>query len=60
MNKLMTKEISESQFVTKVHWTVEAIHGILKRKNKFLDHIFDNKVLSKLKNLILYCILHSK
>jgi hypothetical protein len=38
--------------VTKVRWAVEAVHGIIKKKYKLLDHKLDNKSLPKVRS---YC-----
>lgn len=46
-NQLTTEESNESRFVTKIRWVVEAVHGILKQKNKLLDRKLDNKLLPK-------------
>ena len=45
--QLTTLEANESRFVTKIRWTVEAVHGVLKQKYLFLDHVIDNKLLPK-------------
>ena len=41
--QLTTRESNESRYVTKIHWAVEAVHGILKQKYRLLDHKLDNK-----------------
>lgn len=43
--QLSTKECNESRFVTKLRWIVEWVHGVIKQKNRLLDHTFDNKML---------------
>lgn len=46
-NQLSTKESNQS-IVTKIRWTVEAIHGIIKQKYRLLDKVIDNKLLPKI------------
>lgn len=46
--QLTTKEPNESRYVTKIRWTVEAVHGILKQKYRLLEHKLDNKMLPKI------------
>ena len=31
-NHLTTKEANQSRFVTKIRWSVESVHGIIKQK----------------------------
>ena len=33
--------------MTKIHWTLEAVHGVLKQKYCLLDHVINNKLLPK-------------
>ena len=44
-NQLITKEANQSHFVTKIYWSVESVHGIIKQKYRLLDHIIDKKLL---------------
>ena len=31
--------------MTKIRWSLESVHGIIKQKYRLLDHIIDNKLL---------------
>lgn len=46
--QLTTIEANDSRLVTKIRWSVEAIHGILKQKFQLLDKRLDNKTLPKI------------
>ena len=43
--QLSTEESNQSRFVTKIRWVVEAVHGVLKQKYRFLDHKIDKKLV---------------
>ena len=43
--QLTTKQSNESRVVTKVRWVVEAVHGIIKQKWKFLSSKIKNQSL---------------
>ena len=45
-NQLTTKEANQSRSVTKIRWSVESVHGIIKQKYRLLDHIINKKLLS--------------
>ena len=45
--KLTAVESSQSRFVTKIRWAVEAVHDIPKQKFLLLDHKIDNKLIPK-------------
>lgn len=45
--QLTCQEANESRFVTKIRWPVEAVHGMIKQKNKLLDNVINNKILPK-------------
>ena len=45
--QLTAAESNQSRFVTKIRCAVEAIHGILKEKYRFLDHKIDIKLIPK-------------
>ena len=47
-NMLATEEVNQSRFVTKIRWSVESIHGIIKQKYRSLDHIVYNKLLTNI------------
>ena len=44
-NHLKTKEANQSRFVTKIRWSVESVHGIIKQEYRLLDDIINNKLL---------------
>ena len=44
---LTAEESTQSRFVTKIRWSVESVHGILKQKYRLFDHEIDNKLLLK-------------
>ena len=46
--QLSTVELNKSRFVTKIRWTVEAVHGIMKQKYRFQDKVIDHKLLKKI------------
>ena len=50
--QLSCKEANFSRTVTKVRWVVEAVHGIIKKKWKYLSSIVGNKSLVKVRNYI--------
>lgn len=45
--QLTCQEANESRYVTKIRWPVEAVHGMIKQKNKLLDNVINNKILPK-------------
>ncbi|XP_066595448.1 uncharacterized protein [Prorops nasuta] len=60
-NQLTTAESNSSRFVTKIRWTVESTHGMLKQKYRLLDQKFDNKMLPRISSLYkIASFLHNK
>jgi len=55
--QLTTEESNHSQFVTKVRWVVQSVHGIVGRKFKLLHTQVDNKFLPKVGAHGTYCLL---
>lgn len=45
--QLTAQQSNNSRIVTKVRWVVEAVHGVLKQKYKFLDSCIPNQTLPK-------------
>ena len=48
--QLTTLEANKSCFVTKIRWTVEAVHGVLNQKYRLLEHVIVNKLLPKVES----------
>lgn len=46
-HQLTTCESNESRFITKIRWTIEAVHGMIKQKNRLFNQKF-NKMLPKI------------
>jgi hypothetical protein len=60
-NRLTTAESNASRYVTKIRWTVEATHGMLKQKYHLLDQKFDNKMLPRIGSFYrIASFLHNK
>ena len=48
-SQLSTEECNSSRLVTKIRWVVEAVHGVLKQKWRFLREEISNQSLVKVK-----------
>ena len=46
--QLTTQEVNYSRFVPKVRWAVEAVHGIIKQKDRIPGHRVDKDLLPEI------------